>query len=89
MCICVCVIYWSSSIDFSEVCQYNLKILAERQWWSCLSDWFRELWELKMMSYEITLEFLHSDWAMDVFDRLLVWKRSSGLNVNHVADGGG
>lgn len=76
-------------LTFQKSVNTTLKIFAERQWRSYLSDWFRELWELEMMSYEITLEFLHSDWVMDVFHRLLVWKRSSGLNMNHVTNGGG
>lgn len=41
-----------------------------------------------MMSYEIPLQFLHNGLAVDVFDRVLVWVRSSALNVAHVADGG-
>lgn len=65
-----------------------LKVFAKRQWLSCLSDWFRELWKLEMMSYEIILQFLHNGWATDVFDRVLVWERSSALNVAHVADEG-
>lgn len=67
----------------------TLKMFAKRRWWSCLSDWLRELWELEMMSYEVTLEFLHSGWAIDVFDRLLVWECFSALNVARVSDGGG
>lgn len=73
---------------FQKSVNTTLKIFAKRQWLSCLSDWFRELWKLEMMSYEITLQFLHNDWAMDVFDRVLVWERSSVLNVAHVADEG-
>lgn len=73
---------------FQKSVNTTLKISAKRQWLSCLSDWFRELWKLEMMSYEITLQFLHNGWAMDVFDRVLVWERSSALNVAHVVDGG-
>lgn len=73
---------------FQKSVNTTLKVFAKRQWLSCLSDWFRELWKLKMMSYEIILQFLHNGWAMDVFDRVLVWERSSAFNVAHVADGG-
>lgn len=73
---------------FQKSVNTTLKVFAKRQWLSCLSDWFRELWKLEMMRYEIILQFLHNGWATDIFDRVLVWERSSALNVAHVADGG-